>query len=1011
VSYNPSAGALFQDLLAFDRAHRARSSLPENPSNDASEGDPHPESRSDGLAGEREISLLDASRTSRVLVEQFIQQFPRELSDEEKSAVDALCSSELQIWMPTKTHSDGSIDLVNVLTEATEHVDVAPGLDAESLSLIAGRTIPGKERPLLALARTISLPPFSAGRFLAVRAFVAAVPEKQPSIERLLLLMTSSRIFESSPQNWLESQLLGDRAQEAFQLMLEPGISEEELNEKCTRCAYEFVSDADTDRTWMPWEIDIAESFVMSRIFGNLAPIAEALRYLRAPAVVEDLEVRLANETHALFERWRARLLSTQHASRGGPVLHARPPLVSPVDWAKEPLEALHGLSPNRALGLLANTRHERTWAEFAFLGEDAWPEAARPVWSRPDLEALARRADRPAASAFALGRLAIDYGIVAVPEIAALLSGSDVGAASILLESLQAAPNSATVEVSRAITEAVAVPTGALRTDPRLRFYAIDLLGSCDVTLDPDHPILDAPIDDDHFEVQRLATLVEHRYAEGIAASLATTATRDGLLAGGALGILFVAGDRATTKIAVEGLIRRAETVDIDAVRKGLVFRLVSFFDAEFIVDRWNGIDPSQGTGNLTDKELRALFRPNVDPEATARGERCFGPERRAKFIALAEAGLHAEVAGLLRESALEALLDAASAAEEFRSVAESLSAGVEAIPDAASLKTLPEAWRRFAATTSGIVLAVAIRGRLPRREIASRLGDREFPEELLRVDFPWVSPRMAARLSNCGASLERAVKSLANEDPVDHGCRYSEYILRLTLDAEDGLRLFSLPLRAVSSPFGPTVDAIARVRGDESLPRLAKYFAFEPAVKRSVCLCLLTRLGTERALRLLGAASQERLDQDPSSALAALQAGVSLRSRELVEDVLARIRSDRLEVPTSQEPVLAAELRSWLGAALEVFEIPGSPRNIIEAARVRQAAAKAREDEERKAKERAAASVSSASSQAKAAPQAAARKPAAAPATRARPSVGRNDPCPCGSGKKFKKCCGAAG
>ncbi|RKE25537.1 uncharacterized protein B0G76_7077 [Paraburkholderia sp. BL23I1N1] len=27
-----------------------------------------------------------------------------------------------------------------------------------------------------------------------------------------------------------------------------------------------------------------------------------------------------------------------------------------------------------------------------------------------------------------------------------------------------------------------------------------------------------------------------------------------------------------------------------------------------------------------------------------------------------------------------------------------------------------------------------------------------------------------------------------------------------------------------------------------------------------------------------------------------------------------------------------------------------------------------------------------------------------------RAEPKVGRNDPCPCGSGKKFKKCCGAA-
>lgn len=29
--------------------------------------------------------------------------------------------------------------------------------------------------------------------------------------------------------------------------------------------------------------------------------------------------------------------------------------------------------------------------------------------------------------------------------------------------------------------------------------------------------------------------------------------------------------------------------------------------------------------------------------------------------------------------------------------------------------------------------------------------------------------------------------------------------------------------------------------------------------------------------------------------------------------------------------------------------------------------------------------------------------------PVTREAPKIGRNDPCPCGSGKKFKKCCGA--
>jgi len=31
------------------------------------------------------------------------------------------------------------------------------------------------------------------------------------------------------------------------------------------------------------------------------------------------------------------------------------------------------------------------------------------------------------------------------------------------------------------------------------------------------------------------------------------------------------------------------------------------------------------------------------------------------------------------------------------------------------------------------------------------------------------------------------------------------------------------------------------------------------------------------------------------------------------------------------------------------------------------------------------------------------------AAPYVREAPKIGRNDPCACGSGRKFKKCCGA--
>jgi preprotein translocase subunit SecA len=36
---------------------------------------------------------------------------------------------------------------------------------------------------------------------------------------------------------------------------------------------------------------------------------------------------------------------------------------------------------------------------------------------------------------------------------------------------------------------------------------------------------------------------------------------------------------------------------------------------------------------------------------------------------------------------------------------------------------------------------------------------------------------------------------------------------------------------------------------------------------------------------------------------------------------------------------------------------------------------------------------------------------RPSPSPGAVSRQKVGRNDPCPCGSGKKFKKCCGGIG
>ena len=46
--------------------------------------------------------------------------------------------------------------------------------------------------------------------------------------------------------------------------------------------------------------------------------------------------------------------------------------------------------------------------------------------------------------------------------------------------------------------------------------------------------------------------------------------------------------------------------------------------------------------------------------------------------------------------------------------------------------------------------------------------------------------------------------------------------------------------------------------------------------------------------------------------------------------------------------------------------------------------------------------------SAQRRAMQQATNRQPAAKQPVKAAPKVGRNDPCPCGSGKKYKNCCG---
>ena len=158
------------------------------------------------------------------------------------------------------------------------------------------------------------------------------------------------------------------------------------------------------------------------------------------------------------------------------------------------------------------------------------------------------------------------------------------------------------------------------------------------------------------------------------------------------------------------------------------------------------------------------------------------------------------------------------------------------------------------------------------------------------------------------------------------------------------------------------------------------------------------------------------------------AIQPGVGLHLRDLLNDVTIFIVDINFSNSAQEGLVLAARIvtidgiNMTTGASLPVAVIPASGRKEFVSRYLPQIRALARQKESpEQASELAAAIIKAclrdgASSRIRYAEPG--EKVAREPMTRrhsawesaagARPRVGRNDPCPCGSGKKFKHCCG---
>ncbi len=203
-----------------------------------------------------------------------------------------------------------------------------------------------------------------------------------------------------------------------------------------------------------------------------------------------------------------------------------------------------------------------------------------------------------------------------------------------------------------------------------------------------------------------------------------------------------------------------------------------------------------------------------------------------------------------------------------------------------------------------------------------------------------------------------------------------------------------FPIGLRAEDLPAEPTVEALTQVVAD----RVREAYALK---ERSEDPAALAEMERQVVLQTIDTHWQEYL-----RSIDALRQGVSLRAYgqrdplieykheayELFSDLMDRIKGD----------VATRMFRSATSlGALESF-LRALPRRAVhaEASAFSGSVTGARTG---------GGGAPPASTAADAAMEDAIRS-AAAPVRRDGPKVGRNDPCPCGSGKKYKKCCGAA-
>ena len=451
------------------------------------------------------------------------------------------------------------------------------------------------------------------------------------------------------------------------------------------------------------------------------------------------------------------------------------------------------------------------------------------------------------------------------------------------------------------------------------------------------------------------------------------------------------------------------------------------------YVTDIEDAVDTSQRTEDH--ETVWTQFEPTADAAAARRSDEIITPAFRREIENLAQRGAYRKMVPLLCDANRRAYDSCSGESTSLSPLASQIDVVFDLLASEPFLSSTDREGQSLIATLLATLLSKFIRGRWPRCEAREILANEDLDglKALFLVNESWLTN---ATIDRCAELLDvDDLTEAMNSD--DEFVRENALLVLARRSPEAFLTSALEEADSVHAEYPSLLRHVIRSSGEAALHSALEYLRSNPADEIREYFFLFTALvsGTERARRLVEVFS-DYFCRSGASGSQLVAACLAIRSKSLAHKIVSAIEDGRILLAS---PKLLEHQRDRaiadLEALVDVFDIDEDPqslfaRNVEEYERQIEAQRSAPLgegfDEEWDEAEEELPGLDYEHSHGHSHEHGPhcnhdhshdhshgfsvieGRQAAGSTFRHETPQAGRNDPCPCGSGKKFKKCCG---